>query len=75
MLQGLAVILQFISNLIVGGYKGIEGFFVNGVWGMLSGPYNVIEGAVVGGWAWFLDFLLNTVGLKAFWETITNVTI
>jgi|GEM_PF-4252121 len=61
----MAELLQSIGQAAVDGYKGIESFFVGG--------YNGIENFFVNGWASFLDFLLNTVGLKAFWETITNI--
>ena len=52
----MAEFLQSISQAIVDGYKGVEGFFV-------------------GGWERLLDFFLNTLGLQAFWETITNVKL
>ena len=37
--------------------------------------YKGIENFFVNGWASFLDFLLNTMGLKAFWEIITNINL
>jgi len=55
--------MEFFAEIL----QSIGQTFVNG--------YNGIENFFVNGWASWVDFLLNTLGLKAFWEIITNISV